>query len=65
MLENCQNNISAYGCSPIPGIFFLFLLNSMKPGSQSGTYSLQENVIIFITFFTRKEFEYNECTLPA
>ena len=24
MLENCQNNISVYGCSPIQGIFFCY-----------------------------------------
>ena len=39
MLENCQNNISVYGCSPIQGTTFYFCLNLMKPGSQSGTYA--------------------------
>ena len=38
MLENCQNNISGYGCSQIQGTKFYFCWNLMKPGSQSGTY---------------------------
>ena len=37
MLENWQNNILVYGCSPIQGTKFYSCLNSMKPGSQSGT----------------------------
>ena len=37
MLENCQNNISVYGCSPIQGTKFYFCWNLMKPGSLSGT----------------------------
>ena len=40
MLENCENNISVYGCSPIQGTTFDSYRNLMKPGSQSGTYSL-------------------------
>ena len=39
MLENCQNNISVYGCSPIQGTKFYSCWNLMKPGSQSGTYA--------------------------
>ena len=39
MLENCQNNISMYGWSPIQGTTFYFCWNFMKPGSQSGTYA--------------------------
>ena len=35
MLENCQNNISAYGCSPIQGTKFYPCWNLMKPGSRS------------------------------
>ena len=38
VLENCQINISVYGCSPIQGTKFNFCWNLMKPGSQSGTY---------------------------
>ena len=38
MLENCQNNISVYGCSPIQGTTFYSCWNLMKPGSQSRTY---------------------------
>ena len=38
MLENCQNNISVYGCFPIQGTKFYSCWNLMKPGSQSGTY---------------------------
>ena len=37
MFENCQNNISVYGCSPIQGTKFYSCWNLMKPGSQSGT----------------------------
>ena len=37
-LENCQNNISVYGCSPIQGTKFYSCWNFMKPGSQTGTY---------------------------
>ena len=37
MLENCQNNISVYGCSPIQGTKFYSCWNLMTPGSQSGT----------------------------
>ena len=39
MLENCQNNISVYGCSPIQGTKFYSCWSLMKPGSQSGSYS--------------------------
>ena len=35
-LENCQNKISVYGCSPIQGNFFCSCWNLMKPGSQRG-----------------------------
>ena len=35
MLENCQNNISVYGCSPIQGKKLDSFWNLMKPGSQS------------------------------
>ena len=38
VFENCQNNISVYGCSPILGTKFYSCWNLMKPGSQSGTY---------------------------
>ena len=37
MLEDCQNNISVYGCSPIKGTKLSSCWNLMKPGSQSGT----------------------------
>ena len=36
ILENCQNNILVYGCSPIQGTKFYRCWNLMKPGSQSG-----------------------------
>ena len=39
MLENCQINISVYGCSSIQGTQFYSCWNLMKPGSQSGTYA--------------------------
>ena len=39
MLENCQNNISVYGCSPIQGTKFDSCWNFRKPGSQSGTFT--------------------------
>ena len=38
MLENCQNNISVYGCTPIKGTKFYSCWKLMKSGSQSGTY---------------------------
>ena len=40
MLENCQNNILVYGCSPIQGTRSYSCWNLLKPGSQSGTYVL-------------------------
>ena len=53
MLENCQNNISVYVCTPIQGTTFYSCWNLMKPGSQSGTYSFIELVILlFRTFKT-------------
>ena len=39
MLENCQIDISVYGCSPIQGTTFYSCWNLMKPWSQSGTYT--------------------------
>ena len=41
MLENGQNKISVYGCSPIQGTKFYSCWNLMKPGSQSGTYMIR------------------------
>ena len=38
MLENCQNNILVYGCSPIQGTEYYSCWNLMNPGSQSETY---------------------------
>ena len=38
MLENCQNNILVYGCSPIQGTELNFCWNLMKPRSQSGKW---------------------------
>ena len=38
MLENYQNNISVYGCSPIQGTKLYSCWNLKKPGFQSGTY---------------------------
>ena len=38
MLENGQNNISVYVCSPIQGTKFYSFSNFINPGSQSGTY---------------------------
>ena len=40
MLENCQNNISIYGCFPIQGKNVNSCWNFIKPGSQSATYAL-------------------------
>ena len=45
MLENFQNNISVYGCSPIQGTKFYSCWNLMKPGSHSGT---RENIIFTV-----------------
>ena len=39
MVENCQNSIPVYGCSPIQGTQFYSCWNLMKPGSQIGTYA--------------------------
>ena len=38
MLENCQNNISVHGCSPMQGTKILSCWYLMKPRSQSRTY---------------------------
>ena len=38
MLENCQDNILVYGCSPIQGTKFYSCRNLMNPGSQNRTY---------------------------
>ena len=46
MLENCQNKILVYGCSPIQGTKFYSCWNLMKPGSQSGTYALTESTCL-------------------
>ena len=46
MLENCQNNISMYGYSPIQGKFFYSCGNFTKPGSQSEKY-----IYIFKIYF--------------
>ena len=56
--ENCQYNISVYGCSPIQGTKFYSCWNFMKLGLQSDTY-LTDNVLkvsksmmfLFISFF--------------
>ena len=42
MLENCQNKILVYGCSPIQWKKFYPGWNLMNPGSQSETYRLNE-----------------------
>ena len=47
MLENCQNNILVYGCSPIQETTFYSCWNFMKPGSQSETYVLSIKVTAF------------------
>ena len=44
MLENCQSNISVYGCSPIQGTKFYSCWNFMKPGSQSETFFLSSGL---------------------
>ena len=48
MLENCQNNISVYSCSPIQGTKFHSCWNLMKPGSQSWTYLM--TIYLFISY---------------
>ena len=53
MLENCQNDISVYGCSPIQGTKFYFRWNLTKPGSQSETYMIMIIMIMMITIMTR------------
>ena len=50
MLENCQNNISVYGCSQIQGTIFYSCWNLMKPGSQSGT-SAKLNIVYCWNFY--------------
>ena len=45
MLENCENNISVYGFSSIQGTKFYSRWNLMKPGSQSGTYLKDKNIL--------------------
>ena len=45
ILENCLNNISVYGCSPIQGTKFYSCWNLMKLGSQSGTYVLKQESV--------------------
>ena len=44
MLENCLNNISVYGCSQIQGTKFYSCRNLMKPGSQSGKYTVTKTL---------------------
>ena len=53
MLENCQDNISLYGCSPIKGTKLYSCWNSMKPGSQSGTYKkkILQNIFCILHIF--------------
>ena len=50
MLENCQNYILVYGCSPIQGTKFYSCWILMKPGSQSGTYAINMNNVLIISF---------------
>ena len=54
MLENCQNNISVYGCSPIQGTKLYSCWNLMKPRSQSGTYTpelaIERKICMFMVF---------------
>ena len=45
MLENGQNKISVYGCSPIQGTKLKSCWNLMKPGSQSKTYSKKSALV--------------------
>ena len=50
ILENCKNNISVYGCSPIQGTKFYSCQNLMKPGFQSETYeALQDCVSVWVS----------------
>ena len=50
MLENCQNNILVFGCSPIQGTKFYYCWNLMKTGSHSGTYILSV-AMFYLTLF--------------
>ena len=59
MLENSQNNISVYGCSPIQGTTFYSCWNLMKPGSQSGTYLTVTKISSIIKGFQVLEFLKN------
>ena len=58
MLENCQNNILVYGCSPMQGTTFYSCGNLIKPGSQSGTYILpyqiQRKILQYNMLFCKK-----------
>ena len=60
LLENCQNNISVYGCSPIQGKIFYSCWNLMKPGSESGTYTLflfpVKDIMISDNFYKTQNF---------
>ena len=63
MLENCQNNISVYGCSPIQGTKCYPCWNSMKPGSQSGTFTLSFSAFIFL-WKLWKDIFWNDFYMP-
>jgi hypothetical protein len=59
MLENCQNNISVYGCSPIQATTIYSGWNLMKSGSQSETYKFGSD-----TFVKKRPLEF-QINLPT
>ena len=61
MLENCQNNISVYGCSPIQGTTFYSCWNLMKPGSQSETYSWSTLLWYWCYYMHRRDALFPVC----
>ena len=61
MLENCQNNISVYGCSAIQETKFYSCWNFIKPGSQSGTYIF--SIIQIVVHFDFVKWSLDLCIL--
>ena len=58
MLDNCQNNISVYDCSPIQGTKLYFCWNFLKPWFQSRTYKFA-NVSITLSVLVNKSSQGN------
>ena len=51
MLENCQHNISVYGCSPIQGIKFYFLLKFIEARiSEWNIFKNKHSYVLYIIY---------------